>query len=65
MGMVQIGHLIILLFMVLPAALVLFSRKVAGYEKFCWSLVSLFLSWLGFLTFLIVTALRPAPSSRG
>ena len=55
----------VLLMMLLPAALVLFSRKVGGYDKFCWSIAAFFLSWLGFLAFLVVTGLRAAPSSRG
>jgi len=64
-----ITHSVILFFMLtaflLPPVLVLVSSKVRGYDKFAWTLVSFFLSWLGFLVFLAVHSGRPAPTSRG
>ncbi len=49
--------------LVAPALLVLASRRVHGYEKLGWTLVSLFLSWIGFAAFLVVHANR-SPATR-
>jgi|GEM_PF-2418794 len=42
----------------LPAALVLGTNRVSGFEKLGWTLVSLFLSWVGFTVFMIVMSTR-------
>jgi hypothetical protein len=52
-------HYIVLgLFVLLPPLLVLVSKRAAGTEKAIWFLVAAFLSWLGFIAFLIATANR-------
>ena len=43
---------------VLPAVLVLCTSRVRGFEKLGWTLVSLFLSWVGFAVFMIVMSTR-------
>lgn len=45
---------------VLPAVLVLVSRRVAGGERLLWTIAVLFTSWLGFVAFLVVTTLSPS-----
>ncbi len=64
MGGFAIFHwLIVLLIIFLPAPLVAFSPKARGYEKLCWMLVCFFLSWIGFVIFLVVHAGRAVPSN--
>ena len=58
-----IGFFVFLAMFVLPPVLVMASSKVRGYEKLGWSLVSLFLSWIGFMVFLITHGSRQ-PSVR-
>ena len=43
---------------VLPAVLVLASRRVAGQELTLWFFAVLFASWLGFVAFMSVTTLQ-------
>jgi hypothetical protein len=64
-GVLWMHYVIIMLILGLPALLVLFSSKVRGYEKLGWALVSFFLSWLGFMVFLIVHASRPNTRNGG
>ena len=42
----------------LPSLLVLCSSNVRGFEKTGWTLVSFFLSWVGFAVFMIVISTR-------
>ena len=48
-------ELIIMLICLLPPILVLISRRTSGGTKFAWFLVSLLLSWLGYILFLLFT----------
>ena len=59
------GQMLLLVLFVLPALLVVASSKVHGYEKLGWSLVSLFLSWVGFMVFLITHGSRFPTTRQG
>lgn len=67
MGSFPIGffYFVLFTFFVLPPLLVVASSKVRGYEKFGWSLVSFFLSWIGFMFFLITHSSRPLTTREG
>ena len=67
MGSFPIGffYFMVLVIFVLPPVLVLGSSRARGYDKFCWSLVSFFLSWLGFMFFLITHSSRPVTTREG
>lgn len=52
-----------LLVTVLPSALALMSPKVSGGAKLVWFLLSLFLSWLGFLAFYFLVANKSGSES--
>ncbi len=56
--MITVVWLYLILCVILPATLVLVSKRAAGTEKAIWFLVTVFLSWLGFIAFLIATANR-------
>jgi hypothetical protein len=59
-------HMLILgAMLVLPAALVLLSPKVRGFEKLGWVLASLLLSWLGFAVFMAAQSQRRSPPTPG
>lgn len=64
MNWTGIGFYLFLALFLLPPLLVVGSSKVRGYEKLCWTLISLFLSWLGFLVFMVVHGGRTA-TTRG
>jgi len=55
LGSIGAPELIIILIVLLPPILVLFSRHTSGGTKLAWFLVSLFLSWLGYILFLVFT----------
>ena len=59
------GFFIVFAFLVLPASLVIASNKVRGYEKLGWSLISVFLSWIGFMVFLITHGSRQPTARQG
>ncbi|HPG39382.1 MAG TPA: hypothetical protein PLP19_01050 [bacterium] len=47
--------MIILLVIFFPPILVLVSKRANGSKKYGWLLITLFLSWLGYLLFLLIT----------
>ncbi len=49
------SELMIILIVLLPPILVLFSRRTSRGNKLAWFLVSVFLSWLGYILFLVFT----------
>ncbi|WKE66285.1 hypothetical protein PVT67_03270 [Gallaecimonas kandeliae] len=55
----------LVLFVLLPALLVLVSRRSQGTEKVLWVLACLFASWLGFLGFMVVTGIRARRTAQG
>ena len=60
-----IGQMLLLVMFALPALLVVASIKVSSYEKLGWSLISLFLSWAGFMVFLITHGSRSPTTRQG
>lgn len=67
MGSFPIGffYFVLLALFVLPSLLVVVSSRVRGYEKLGWSLVTFFLSWIGFMFFLITHSSRPVTTREG
>ena len=63
--MFSIWHMMVLVLLLLPPALVLMSGKVVGSAKAGWALLAFFLSWIGFAIFLIVHAGPLAPAKNG
>lgn len=46
--------ILFLLVTILPSVLALMSQKVSGDKKLIWFLLSLFMSWIGFLAFYLL-----------
>lgn len=58
------NFLLFLILRVVPPILVLVSKRAVGTEKAIWFLVSVLLSWLGFIAFLMATANRNGSQPR-
>lgn len=56
--------LIILGSFLIPLFLTIFSKRARGAEKFGWSILVLFTSWIGYAAFLIVTQIVEANRQR-
>jgi hypothetical protein len=55
LGLVTIELIIVILCLVIPAFLVGMSPRVTDKRKYIWILLSLFLSWFGYLLFILLT----------
>ena len=55
---VYVGITWLLLFMLFPMMLVLFSKRYSRKEKLVGVLVSFFFSWLGFIVFYLLMAVQ-------
>ena len=56
MGLLLSGLILAFFYAILPSALVAFSARSSGSSKGVWFLVAFFLSWVGYVAFLVATA---------
>jgi len=57
--MISIWQIIILIVALFPILHVLISDRSSGGAKFGWFLATLFLSWIGYIAFLVLTPTKP------
>ena len=55
LGLATIELVIVFICLVIPAFLVGMSPRVTDSRKYIWIIIALFLSWLGYLLFIILT----------